>query len=929
MIKSLLLSLGVLVSVFSFSQINSGNPSVPFGSNATYDHGMLPTNLPIGGMYGASTEAGEAYDEFIETYLVDCENGTARVEFDNPRETVSEGIAYTMLLASYAADQNTFNKLWKYYKTYRNGNGVMNWKTKDCNNVIGFNGATDAEVDAAMALIIADKQWGSDGQAHNYKADALSLIQIIRDFEVNQSNKTFENGDVWKPGDCRNPSYQAPAYARVWAQFLSENGRSGASFWRDVANATEKLHRDNSGQTSSGLASNWSLVNGQPSGACNGSGTSAFSFGYDACRAPWRQGVDFLWHGNTANGMQGIINTQTNFWIGRGGAPEVIGGNNFSQAGSGNGDRNGAFLGMIGAQSMASSTSIEHQSFINAMYNENKNVTEDRYFSQVLRCLGLFVQTGNFWNPFSSTIDSDNITPTASITSPVNGLSTCLGVPYTITADANDEDGRITKVEFFDGNDLLFTDTDFPYSYEVAAPTAGAKIYLVKAYDNGGKLITSSPVNVAVSSAQSSNGENCEGIIVSDDFHGAIDDFDSEELVTLGNLGNFGVYWFSDTLDPDNTYSYERTTSNMTVTLDKASPKFKVFGLTFSQDKSRYLNLNDFSNADIKLDVTNNTNADVYIEIQLRDINGNTAEIFNADENDISWANKWQKIGTEIKQGRRFNGTLDLSSFPDKLGGLHAVSWDCGTPLVCPETDYQLNASRIVEIIFLVNGGAGTTEGNTLYPEATGDLVFNYFSIGEVSNPESNVIKTGVAPPASDVDGDEVDDDLDLCPNTISGQTVDADGCAASQRDTDNDGVNDSGDQCPNTPEGASIDANGCAASERDTDNDNVTDDKDVCPNTPAGAAVDETGCLITGTNEAEQLGIRIFPNPATNFIYVEQNNFIVNRVSVTDLRGIQVLTSSLTSGQEFIDLSSLKSGVYTIMLSGNNNLVQENIVIK
>lgn len=67
--------------------------------------------------------------------------------------------------------------------------------------------------------------------------------------------------------------------------------------------------------------------------------------------------------------------------------------------------------------------------------------------------------------------------------------------------------------------------------------------------------------------------------------------------------------------------------------------------------------------------------------------------------------------------------------------------------------------------------------------------------------------------------------------------------------DLDRDGVADSKDQCPNTPSGASVDANGCAI---DSDNDGVADYRDECPDTPAGREVDEKGCkyVLTSTEE-------------------------------------------------------------------------------
>jgi len=835
MLKKLFLSIGLLSSVHSYAQINSGNPSVPFGSNTTYEYGIMPTNLPTSGTYSIATDAANAYNSFVTNYIEACGDGRSRVKFDTESETVSEGIAYTMLLAAYAADQNTFDELWSFYKSHRNNNGVMNWKVEGCDNVTGQNGATDAEVDASMALIIADVQWGSSGQTHDYKSDAITLINIIQDVEVNQNDLTFENGDVWKPGDCRNPSYQAPAYARVWAQFLSENGQESASFWNSVATATENLHKNNSTITSSGLASNWSLVSGTPSGECNGSGTSAFSFGYDACRAPWRQGIDYLWHGDAATGIQGIIETQIDFWINAGGASQVQGGDNFSQSGSGSGDHNGAFLGMVGAQSLASSSSSSHQTFVDAMYSENKNAGESVYFSAVLRCLGLFAQTGNFWNPYSPLLFEGNTSPTVTITSPSNGSQIYLGTAYTITATATDSDGSISKVEFYEGNTLLGTDDSAPYSFEISTPTVGTKTYTAKAYDDEGKTMTSSPITVSVLSDQDSGGE-----VFTSEIHAAIDDFDDQSFVFLDSESSYGMYWWTN---PNDTYTITRSATDMTVSLNNASTNYDVFGLNFGEDK--FINLQEFSNANIKMELENNTNSDIYFEIQLRDVNGNKAEIFNADASTISWSNRWQKIGVEILQGQTFNGTLDLSSTPNQLGGLSALSWFCSSAVECPLTSYDVDISKISEIIFIVNGGAGTEDGNPKYTEATGDLVFKYFSIGEIDNANSNIIERVAATP------DEVG-------------------------------------------------------------SENVSNE-----------------ALATSKKDAVYLGINIFPNPAKETIRIEQNNFMMNRIKILDGRGVQVMSYDLESGQESIDINHLPTGIYTIVLFGNESSVQHRVVIK
>ena len=57
---------------------------------------------------------------------------------------------------------------------------------------------------------------------------------------------------------------------------------------------------------------------------------------------------------------------------------------------------------------------------------------------------------------------------------------------------------------------------------------------------------------------------------------------------------------------------------------------------------------------------------------------------------------------------------------------------------------------------------------------------------------------------------------------------MDSDGCSDSQKDTDGDGVTDDIDTCPNTPSGVTVDSNGCPIP---LFVENVTFIKNVYPN--------------------------------------------------------------------------------------------------
>ncbi len=84
--------------------------------------------------------------------------------------------------------------------------------------------------------------------------------------------------------------------------------------------------------------------------------------------------------------------------------------------------------------------------------------------------------------------------PIVSITSPVNNATYTTPVNVTITADAMDLDGTVTKVEFYDGAQKLGQDTNSPYSFAWNGVPAGYHVLSAVATDNSANFSTSMPV---------------------------------------------------------------------------------------------------------------------------------------------------------------------------------------------------------------------------------------------------------------------------------------------------------------------------------------------------------------------------------------------------------------------------------------------------
>lgn len=100
--------------------------------------------------------------------------------------------------------------------------------------------------------------------------------------------------------------------------------------------------------------------------------------------------------------------------------------------------------------------------------------------------------------PADSWQGSDNIPPTAAITSPTGGAVFESGETVSITANANDADGTVTLVEFFANGSKIGEDASAPYAYNWTTSALGDISLSVQVTDNEGATNTSLPVVVSV-----------------------------------------------------------------------------------------------------------------------------------------------------------------------------------------------------------------------------------------------------------------------------------------------------------------------------------------------------------------------------------------------------------------------------------------------
>jgi GH18 family chitinase len=95
------------------------------------------------------------------------------------------------------------------------------------------------------------------------------------------------------------------------------------------------------------------------------------------------------------------------------------------------------------------------------------------------------------------------VAPTVSITAPANNANFTSPASVTITANAADADGTVSKVDFYNGTTLLGTDATSPYSFSWTGVAAGNYTITAKATDNSGAATTSAGIAIVVKTATS------------------------------------------------------------------------------------------------------------------------------------------------------------------------------------------------------------------------------------------------------------------------------------------------------------------------------------------------------------------------------------------------------------------------------------------
>ncbi|WP_243821038.1 glycosyl hydrolase family 8 [Bacillus thuringiensis] len=316
------------------------------------------------------------------------------------------GMIITVLMAGYDSNaQKIYDGLFKTARTFKSSQNpnLMGWVVADSKKAQGhFDSATDGDLDIAYSLLLAHKQWGSNGTV-NYLKEAQDMItKGIKASNVTNNNRlNLGDWDSKSSLDTR-PSDWMMSHLRAFYEF------TGDKTWLTVINNLYDVYTQFSNKYSpnTGLISDFVVKNPPQPAPKDFLDESEYTnaYYYNASRVPLRIVMDYAMYGEKRSK---VISDKVSSWIQNktnGNPSKIVDGYQL------NGSNIGSYSTAVFVSPFiaASITSSNNQKWVNSGWDWMKNKRES-YFSDSYNLLTMLFITGNWWKPVPDDKKTQNL----------------------------------------------------------------------------------------------------------------------------------------------------------------------------------------------------------------------------------------------------------------------------------------------------------------------------------------------------------------------------------------------------------------------------------------------------------------------------------------------------------------------------------------
>jgi endoglucanase len=397
----------------------ASGPARPFADHkAPYANG---TSLPSGAQTDLDRAASDWYDQWKASYLEQgCGDGRFYVlaSFDGQNLSLSEatgfGMIISVLMAGHDPDAKAhFDGLDRFRKDHPTTKSpeLMAWyQALDCKSSGDLTSTADADLDQALALLMADTQWGSCGDI-DYRGEALGMIGAIAAAEVDTTQNfmlvsnelpaagAFSWSNASRSADFMPDHFAAfaaasPTAASLWSGLADRGYGVLSALQADFAPASALLPDIFLGPRESPEPATDSLdPQGKP--------YHNDAYYYIASRVPWRVGTQAALSGETrARDLVAPIGA----WFARNtaGDPGKIGAGYALDGSSLGVDYAYPTMAFIAPLGVAAMSDPRAPAWLDAIFGTMKSFASEAYYEDSVKLLAMLVMSGNWWVPESA-----------------------------------------------------------------------------------------------------------------------------------------------------------------------------------------------------------------------------------------------------------------------------------------------------------------------------------------------------------------------------------------------------------------------------------------------------------------------------------------------------------------------------------------------